>query len=175
MKLHLFSIAALFGCFSSLAQGCEQNTVDYTWAKGQNSTLRIEAPANVFKWKVEIEYDSAPIRLAPNQGRTKRCQKDTKTCEIASIKGNHKLNAGDILEMGYEIAFKKNSVVPTIVGLKFIYCDAKPCPKWTDPEATFQELILCPDSSACDDTQYCNIVDCSKELAKTLCPEQCSQ
>ena len=65
MKLHLFSIAVIIGSFSSLAHGCEQNTVEYTWAKGQNSTLRIETPANVFKWKVEIEYDSAPIRLNP--------------------------------------------------------------------------------------------------------------
>ena len=163
------------GCFFSLAQGCEQNTIEYTWDKGQNSTLRIEAPANLFRWKVEIEYDSAPNRLDPNRGNGRRCNQATKTCEFRSVKGNKNLNAGDILEIGYEISFKKNSVVPTIVGLKFIYCDAKPCPKWNDPDAILQELTLCPDRSACDDTQYCNIVDCSKELAKTLCPERCSQ
>ena len=159
----------------SLAQGCEQNTVEYTWDKGQNSTLRIEAPANILKWKVEIEYDTAPKKLTPNYAKGKRCSKDTNTCEIVNGKQNRKINAGDILEFGYEISFKKNSAVPEIVGLKFIYCDAKPCPKWNDPEATFQELTLCPDSSACDDTEYCNIVDCSKELARTLCPERCSQ
>ena len=181
MKLQLILIAILIGCFScnhflqSLGQGCEQNTVEYTWDKGQNSTLRIEAPANILKWKVEIEYDTAPTKLTPNYAKGKRCSKDTNTCEIVSGKQNRKINAGDILEFGYEISFKKNSAVPEIVGLKFIYCDAKPCPKWNDPEANFQELILCPDSSACDDTEYCNIVDCSKELAKTLCPERCSQ
>ena len=59
MILLLISIVALMGCSSSLVQECEQNTVEYIWDKGQNSTLGIEAPADVFKWKVEIEYDSA--------------------------------------------------------------------------------------------------------------------
>jgi len=175
MKLYLISIVALMGCFSSLAQGCEQNTVEYTWDKGQNGTLRIEAPANILRWKIEVEYDTAPNRLAPNYSKGKKCDQDTNTCEIINGKQNKKINAGDILEFGYQISFKKNSEVPEIVGLKFIYCDAKPCPKWNDPDAILQELTLCPDRSACDDTQYCNIVDCSKELAKTLCPERCSE
>ena len=152
MRLKVILIVALVGCFSSLGQGCEQNTVEHTWSKGQNSTLTLEVPANVLKWKIEIEYDTAPNRLDPNFARRKKCNKDTNTCEITNGKKNRKLKAGDILEFGYEISFKKNSAVPEIVGLKFIYCDAKPCPKWNDPDATFKEFTLCPDSSAGDGT-----------------------
>ena len=50
------------GCFSSLTQGCEVNEIEHTWNQGQNNKLRIEAPAKIFVWKVEIEYDTAPSR-----------------------------------------------------------------------------------------------------------------
>ena len=128
----------------TFAQGCEQNIVEHTWNQGQNNKLRIEAPAKTFKWKVEIEYDTAPTRLDAYQGKGEKCKKATNKCEFKNERWNKRLKAGDLLEVGYQIQFPQGSSTPEIVSLKFFYCDTKPCAKWKTPDASIKELQLCP-------------------------------
>jgi len=144
--MNLILVLAFLCCISSIAQGCEQNTIESTWGnnQGQNNKLRIESPAKIWKWKVVIEYDTLPTRFDAFQGKGERCKKADNTCEFKNENWNRRLNPGDILEVGYQINYPENPVAPEIIGLKFLYCDTKPCPNWNDPDAAFQELTLCP-------------------------------
>ena len=128
----------------SHAQGCDQNIEEHTWNQGQNNKLQIEVPAKTFKWKVEIEYDTAPTRLDAYQGKGEKCKKATNTCEFKNENWNRRLNPGDLLEVGYQIQFPQGSSTPEIVSLKFFYCDTKPCAKWKSPDDSIKELQLCP-------------------------------
>ena len=106
MKLNLILSIAFFACSCSFALECEQNIEEHTWNQGQNNKLRIEAPTKLFKWRVEIEYDTAPSRLDAYQGRGEKCRGNI--CEFKSESWNRRLEAGQLLEVGYQIQFPQN-------------------------------------------------------------------
>merc|ERR1719270_1352056 len=64
-----------------------------------------------------------------------------------------KATAGEVLNIPYEILFDEGSEAPKVTEVKFLYCDARPCGKWNEPDETIKEVIVATECTEAPTTE----------------------
>lgn len=129
-----FYVFVAFLVASTASDKCE---FGHTWLQGQQGSLEITVPAHTIQWTVEMAFDKPPKHLDAHQGRDEECDEEESVCSFNGENHNEKLNAGDVLELPYQIQFNEDPEAPKVTSIVFKYCDAEPC-----DEESMQEYFV---------------------------------
>ena len=134
----------------ALADNC---LTGHTWPQGQQGNVEVTVPADTKKWRIALTFDSPVNRIHAAQGKNERCSPRKQMCFFNSEKYNMKATAGEILNIPYEILFDEGSETPRVTEVKFLYCDARPCGKWNEPDETIKEVIVATECTEAPTTE----------------------
>lgn len=148
MKTAIVLVA--FASSLALADNC---LTGHTWPQGQQGSIEITVPADTKKWRIAMTFDKPPTRIHAAEGKNERCNARKAMCFFNSEKYNMKATAGDVLQIPYEILFDESSEAPKVTEVKFMYCDARPCGKWNDPDETIKEVVVASECTEAPTTE----------------------
>lgn len=91
---------------------CVDNVVfdGFGWDKGRNGAIFVTFPRTVFSWTMTIDFDSDVKQFQVWNGHTKKL--DDGSFEIRDKGWNGDVDAGDTLELGFQIRFDNNGGPP---------------------------------------------------------------
>ena len=98
----LLKIFALGLCVTEVFSGC--NELNHYSQPSVNGDFSITVPEDTESWKVTVTFDQEVDELNVWNGANVQCDGNTCTFEDASHNGVQ--NAGDVLNLGYQVHFR---------------------------------------------------------------------
>jgi len=151
--LFKMKVAIAFLALASAVAFADNCLTGHTWPQGQQGNVQVTVPADTKKWRIALTFDTPPNRIHAAQGKNERCSPRKKMCFFNSEKYNMKATAGEVLDIPYEILFDESSEAPKVTEVKFMYCDARPCGKWNEPDETIKEVIVATECTEAPTTE----------------------
>jgi len=146
-------IIIVFATLVSTVALADKCLTGHTWPQGQQGNVEVTVPADTKKWRIALTFDTPVNRIHAAQGKNERCSPRKQMCFFNSEKYNMKATAGDVLNIPYEILFDEGSEAPKVTEVKFLYCDARPCGKWNEPDDTIKEVIVASECTEAPTTE----------------------
>ena len=146
-------IAIIFVAFASSLALADNCLTGHTWPQGQQGNVQVTVPADTKKWRIALTFDTPVNRIHAAQGKNERCNPGKNMCFFNSEKYNMKATAGEVLDIPYEILFDEASEAPKVTEVKFMYCDARPCGKWSEPDETIKDIVVATECTEAPTTE----------------------
>merc|ERR1712226_948190 len=135
--LFKMKVAIVFVAFASSLALADNCLTGHTWPQGQQGNVQVTVPADTKKWRIALTFDTPVNRIHAAQGKNERCNPGKNMCFFNSEKYNMKATSGEVLDIPYEI----------------LYCDARPCGKWNEPDETIKEVIVATECTEAPTTE----------------------